>query len=182
LKDLTAEGQDKLISHLGEICFVYCSPANVSTIRELKEKGYEDTSEEIIALENSKYYSYQVNSGCELGWIVTTNINSAGRASLELALIVTGAKELDDDTYNFLVTNKYKVSYVDPDTERIVTNLVTADAEARSFIGYPIYNQDGSVTWENILTVGGQASRFLGTREVSNGDYDNNGSTRPPTP
>lgn len=182
LRDLPTESQDRLLAHLDDLCFVYCNYANVLTIEELKDKGYTASSDEIKALENSKYYSFQINSGCELGWVVTSSVSSNSQASFELALIVTGAKELDDNTYNFIVTNQYPKPRVSADTERIEYDMITASDDARSFVGYPVYAADGTVTWERIVTTGANPNRFIGTRKVANGDYDGNGSSRPPKP
>jgi len=41
------------------------------------------------------YSYYQIGSGCELGWVNTGSTRKP-------VLIVTGAKELDDDMANFL--------------------------------------------------------------------------------
>lgn len=182
LRDLSTESQDRLLAHIDDLCFVYCNYANVLTIEELKDKGYTTSSDEIKALENSKYYSFQINSGCELGWVVTSSVSSNSQASFELALIVTGAKDLDDNTYNFIVTNQYPKPRVSADTERIEYDMITASNDARSFVGYPVYAADGTVTWERIVTTGANPNRFIGTRKVANGDYDGNGSSRPPKP
>ena len=183
LRDLPTESQDRLLAHIDDLCFVYCNYAVVQTIDELiHNKQYSSSNEEVQALENSKYYSFQINSGCELGWVVTSSVSNNSQASFELALIVTGAKDLDDDTYNFIVTNQYRAGRVNPDTERIEYIMTPASDDARSFVGYPVYAADGTVTWERIVTTGANPNRFIGTRKVANGDYDGNGSSRPPKP
>ena len=183
LRNLPSDSLVKLIAHLDEICFVYSNPSVIATIQDLKANGYTDSSEEIIALQNSKYYSYQINSQCELGWIATVpTSDEAETNSVQLALIVTGAKDLDDTTYDFIVNNRYTTQWVNPDTERIETRIIEGNNESKSFIGYPIYDSEGNVTWEKILVTGGNASRFIGTRQVANEDYDNNGTPRAPTP
>ena len=57
-------------------------------------------------------------------------------------------------TYNFIVTNQYRAGRVNPDTERIEYITTPASDDARSFVGYPVYAADGTVTWERIVTTG----------------------------
>jgi len=86
---------------LNDLCFVYCNPSNVATIAEIQEKIQENPNsvgnadEWIASLQNSMYFSYRIGSGCELGWVRSGNTRKP-------VLIVTGVKELDDDTVNFI--------------------------------------------------------------------------------
>jgi len=77
-----------------------------------KESSTNTDQEWIDALESGKYSSFRIGSGCELGWIINQN-----KTERKPVLIVTGAKILDDDTINFIVTNKYITSIVDTDRE-----------------------------------------------------------------
>ena len=163
------ESLKKISKHLDDLCFVYCNPSNVATIDEIKGKiqsdppiTVENANEWIAALQNSMYFSYRIGSGCELGWVRSGNTRKP-------VLIVTGVKELDDDTVNFIQTNTYTVSIVDVDSEKIQKVTDTAGKEAKSFIGYPQRDSNGNIipnAWEKIKTVGGDSNAFIGTRKV----------------
>jgi hypothetical protein len=110
------------------------------------------------------YFSYRIGSGCELGWVRSGSTRKP-------VLIVTGVKELDDDTFNFIKTNTYTVSIVNIDTEKIEKITESAGKEAKSFIGYPQYDSQGNIipnAWgEQRIVVGGNSNAFIGTRKVS---------------
>lgn len=155
--------------HLNDLCFVYCNPSNVATIAEIQEKinknqSVENANEWIAALQNSMYFSYRIGSGCELGWVRSGSTRKP-------VLIVTGVKELDDDTFNFIKTNVYTVSIVNVDGERVQKKNVGAGDAAKSFIGFPQYDSQGNIipnAWsEQRIVVGGNSNAFIGTRNVS---------------
>lgn len=178
--------------HLDDLCFVYCNPMNVATIEALNSTStaIENKSEWIASLESTKYYSYRIGSGCELGWVarkVSTNATT-GQVTWERfpALIVTGAKELTDEVIEFIRTNKYTTKIVSVDNERIETrSQTTTQQRFKSFIGYPQYDSNGNIilnSWNTIKIVGGNSNAFIGTRKITAQDFDGNGTTRMPTP
>ena len=159
----------QVAQHLNDLCFVYCNPSNVATIAEIQEKIQENPNsvgnadEWIASLQNSMYFSYRIGADCELGWV-------RRGSDRRPVLIVTGAKGLDDDTFNFIQTNTYTVSMIDVDGERVTKQNVEAGNDAKSFIGFPAYDTNGNIipnTWQKIKVVGGNADAFIGTRNVS---------------
>lgn len=154
----------------------------------------------IESLENSKYSSFHIGAGCELGWIARENNGIVERKPV---LIVTGAKALDDKTVDFIVSNYYTTSIIDVDTERIKEVKAEAAKEAKSFIGVPVLDENGDTIlnqWEEIKLVGGQIGVVIGAnfetvqidgnsvtklafnRKIPQADYDSTGRYRAPTP
>ena len=150
----------------------------------------------IKALENSIYSSFRIGSGCELGWIF--NKDNTERKPV---LIVTGAKSLEDNILNFIVSNYYTVSRINTESTNIEYIEIKASDNARSFLGYPLYDLNGDQilnNWGKIKTangstkiIGSNASAIIGavdngkvvfTRKIPMADYDNNGRNRAPTP
>jgi hypothetical protein len=89
-------------------------------------------------------------------------------------LICTGAQTLDDDTVEFIRTNKYVTSIIDAAGERVIrrSNEMTDD-EYKSFIGFMKRDSEGNIIFNEYIkvkTIGGDASAFIGQRHIS--DYD----------
>ena len=195
---------DIIIDHLDELTFVYCNPSNIATAADIKKKQAEEfdqTREEWLeVLNNGKYSSLHIGSGCELGWIARNAGDTIERIPV---LIITADKTIDDDTVDFIVSNYYTTSIINVDTESIERVEAYADEDAASFIGIPKKDENGDVIlnqWTKIKIVGGVYGAFIGTtmetveidnenvnkiafnRKIPQADYDNVGLTRAPTP
>ena len=143
----------------------------------------------IRALENSIYSSFRIGSGCELGWISNKNNNER-----KPVLIVTGAKSLEDNIIKFIVSNYYTISRINSEYDTIEYVEIKANDNAKSFIGYPLYDVNGDQIlnrWGKIKEVGGNADSIIGatytdrvifTRKIPMADYDNNGYNRASKP
>lgn len=150
--------------------------------------AYSFAVSQTAALENTKYSSYRIGSGCELGWIYQKD----GNGTRIPVLIITGAKTMDEDTFNFVVTNYYKTTGIDVDDVVLTENWTRAN-EAFSFIGYPKTDDADNILLNQWVTlkVLDNYNDFIGMR-VENGyhairsietyDYDQNGILRAPTP
>jgi hypothetical protein len=148
---------------------------------------YSRTQSWITSLNNTKYSSYTVGSECELGWVYKKD-----NSTRIPALIVTGAKTLDDDTFNFITTNYYKVTTVDADNVEFTNEWKKANT-AYSFIGVPARDSDGNIIlgqWKIIKELT-NTHDFIGLkvennyhaiRVVDKQNYDGNGVPRFPTP
>ena len=143
----------------------------------------------IRALENSIYSSFRIGSGCELGWIFNKDNNER-----KPVLIVTGAKSLEDNIIKFIVSNYYTISRINSEYDTIEYVEIKANDNAKSFIGYPLYDVNGDQIlnrWGKIKEIGGNADSIIGatytdrvifTRKIPMADYDNNGYNRAPKP
>jgi len=140
-------------------------------------------------LENSIYSSFRIGSGCELGWISNKDNNER-----KPVLIVTGAKSLEDNIIKFIVSNYYTISRINSEYDTIEYVEIKANDNAKSFIGYPLYDVNGDQIlnrWGKIKEVSGNADSIIGatytdrvifTRKIPMADYDNNGYNRAPKP
>lgn len=208
---------ESVAANLDNLSFVYCNPSNIATLDEVKARqespGENDDVDTlnswIESLENSKYSSFRIGSGCELGWIAKNEGN--GNIVRKPVLIVTGAKALDDDTVDFIVSNFYKTTFINSETERIEEVYVEASDNARSFIGVPVLDENGDTVlnqWTPIRLVGKESNIVIGAttetvqakvvtagqttieeknklvfnRKIPQADYDSTGHNRAPTP
>jgi len=109
-------------------------------------------------------------------------------------LIVTGAKSLEDNIIKFIVSNYYTISRINSEYDTIEYVEIKANDNAKSFIGYPLYDVNGDQIlnrWGKIKEVGGNADSIIGatytdrvifTRKIPMADYDNNGYNRASKP
>ena len=97
----------------------------------------------VESLEKNRFQSYQINSGCELGWLIDTNpifgdnkkITDYGDRKRIPILIIKDADTVDDNTIRYLVEGKYIV-YEGESLEQQTTWKGPVATKYRPFLGY----------------------------------------------
>ena len=115
----------------------------------------------IESLEKNRFQYYQINSGCELGWLIDTNSESTSdepKIKRIPVLIITGADVLDDDTIRYLVKGEYAI-YNGEGLQQETTYSKPVAEKYRPFFGYYTTTEQkdsttGSTYTERILNYG----------------------------
>lgn len=119
----------------------------------------------IESLEKNRFQYYQINSGCELGWLIDTNpqFNPGEPITYENVkripvLIITGADVLDDDTIRYLVRGDYAI-YKGEGNQQETTYSDPVIEKYRPFLGYYTTTEQkdsttGSTYTERVLNYG----------------------------
>ena len=119
----------------------------------------------IESLEKNRFQYYQINSGCELGWLIDTNPQFNPGKPITYkdvkripVLIITGADVLDDDTIRYLVRGEYAI-YSGEGLQQEITYSKPVAEKYRPFFGYYTTTEQkdsttGSTYTERILNYG----------------------------
>ena len=119
----------------------------------------------IESLEKNRFQYYQINSGCELGWLIDTNPQFNPGQPITYkdvkripVLIITGADVLDDDTIRYLVKGEY-VIYHGEGNQQETTYSDPVIEKYRPFLGYYTTTEQkdsttGSTYTERVLNYG----------------------------